>query len=74
MLLCCVHGATSFDYLKTVNNVTYSTFKLAAKERGLLQEDNEWENFLQEASVVQTGKQLRFIFSTILLFCEPGKE
>lgn len=48
-----------------------STFKLAAKERGLLQDHNEWEQCLQEASLVQSGEQLRLLYSTILLFNEP---
>ena len=39
---------------------------------GFLQDDNEWEQCLQEASLVQSGEQLRFLFSTILLFFEPS--
>jgi primosomal protein N' len=39
--------------------------------RGLLEDDNEWRQCLQEAAVMQTGSQLRHLFTTILHDCNP---
>ena len=71
MLLNIVHGATSFEDLKTVNNVFYSTFKDACEALGLLQDDKEWDDCLNEAQHIQSGSQLRYLFATILMFCYP---
>src|SRR5215213_228717 len=70
-LLNYVKGPTSFDDLKTVNGYTCRTFKEACICLSLLQDDNEWDECLLEASAVQTGKQLRYLFASILLFCQP---
>ena len=50
LLLLHVSGATSFEDLKTVENVTYSTFLEAALARNLNATDEEWDSCLQEAS------------------------
>jgi hypothetical protein len=71
MLLLHVPGATSFQFLRTVDNVVYDSFKEAAFHRHLLNSDEEWYNCLQEASVFQMPKQLRQTFSFILIFCSP---
>lgn len=36
----------------------------------LLDDDNEWDDALIEASTLATGNQLRSMFSEILMFCE----
>ncbi|XP_065318836.1 uncharacterized protein LOC135926834 [Gordionus sp. m RMFG-2023] len=41
LLLLHVCGATSFDYLKTINGILMSTFKEAAIKRNLLSDDKE---------------------------------
>ena len=41
MLLNIVPGATSFGHLRTVDNITYHTFKDACNALGLLQDDRE---------------------------------
>src|SRR5436189_4895073 len=71
MLLTHVSGATSFDSLKTVNGQICRTFKEACIHLGLLQDDCEWDVCLHEASVMQTGRQLRHLFAMILLMCQP---
>lgn len=71
MLLSHIPGAKCFGDLKTVNNVTYNTFKETALQMGLLENDLEWDQCLQEAGLVKSGKQLRQLFASILLFCEP---
>ena len=62
---------TSFDDLKTVNGYTCRTFKEACICLSLFQDNNEWDACLLEASAIQSGKQLRHLFASILLFCEP---
>src|SRR5687767_11476601 len=54
ILLTHVAGATSFDSLKTVNGYLCNTFKEACIRYGLLQDDNEWNTCLYEASNMQT--------------------
>lgn len=72
ILLTAVRGATSFDDLKTVNEVQYPDFKSACVVLGLLDSDEEWDQFLREAAVWQTGSQLRWRFVCILLNCHPA--
>ncbi|CAI2194302.1 19010_t:CDS:2, partial [Funneliformis geosporum] len=70
ILLTHITGATSFDNLKTVNKQICRTFKEACTCLGLLQNDNEWNTCLYEASNMQIGKQLRHLFVMILLMCQ----
>src|SRR5437899_3341621 len=42
MLLLHVPGATSFQFLRTVDGVVYDTFKQSAFHRHLLESDEEW--------------------------------
>jgi hypothetical protein len=70
MLLNVVCGATSFEDLRTVNGELCGTFKEACAALGLLQNDREWDQCLTEAARIQSGKQLRNLFATLLLFCE----
>ena len=72
ILLTHIKGATSFDNLKTVNGYTCRTFKEACIHLGLLQNDNEWDICLYEASKINTGQQLRHLFAMILLYCQPA--
>jgi hypothetical protein len=71
LLLCRVRGPTSFDDLKTYRGQVYPTFKLAAIARGLVETDQEWEECLQEASVTAFPRQIRELFCSLLLFCNP---
>jgi len=71
LLLLNVRGATSFDYLKTVNNIVYKTFKEAAIQRNLLADDKEWENALEEAGSFRMPQQLRELFAFICIFGTP---
>ena len=48
-------------------------FHQACLARGLLEDDGEWRECLQDAADMQTGKQLRQLFATILLFCSPSE-
>jgi hypothetical protein len=48
------------------------TFREAAVERGLLEDDKEWDLALTEAALAQTGRQMRHLFAMLLLHCQPG--
>ncbi|XP_065315484.1 uncharacterized protein LOC135924355 [Gordionus sp. m RMFG-2023] len=71
LLLLHVVGATSFEYLRTVNGVLYNTFKEVAFKRNLLVDDKEWEAFMEEASTFLMPIQLRQSFAFICIFCQP---
>jgi hypothetical protein len=71
LLLTAVAGAQSFNDLKRVNGVPYQTYKEACYARGLLEDDREWDQCLQEAAQMQTGSALRSLFAVILLSCFP---
>ena len=73
-LLTVVKGAKSFDDLWRYNSdEPYTTFYAACIVRGLLEDDGEWSQCLEEASLVQTGTCLHHLFTTILLFCTPSR-
>jgi hypothetical protein len=71
LLLTVVPGATSFANLRTINNVTFDTFKEACFALGLLEDDHEWVQCLGEASQMQLGYALRMLFATIIVHCNP---
>jgi hypothetical protein len=70
-LLYHIPGAKNFQDLRTINGKLCVSFKEACRELGLLEDDSEWENCLSEAALIQSGKQLRNLFITILLHCSP---
>jgi hypothetical protein len=71
LLLIVVPGATSFEHLRTVDNIEHPTFQAACKALGLLQDDAEWDTCMREACIDQDAKRLRNLFVTLLLFCSP---
>ena len=73
MLLMVIKGPRSFDDLKCVNGKFCETFHEACLKRGLLEDNGEWEICLQDAADIQTGSQLRHLFTTLLLFCTPAQ-
>ncbi|XP_074373675.1 uncharacterized protein LOC141714026 [Apium graveolens] len=70
MLLNVVKGSTSFECIRTVNGVTYKTFKAAYYALGLLDDDKEWIDCLNEAAIWVTDYELRNLFITILIYCQ----
>ena len=69
LLLNTVKGATSFEFLCTVDGVCHSGFRAAATAMGLLADDAEWDSALQEASdVVTSAASIRELFAFILEF------
>ncbi|KAF8388771.1 hypothetical protein HHK36_025451 [Tetracentron sinense] len=70
MLLNIVRGSTSYEDIRTINGNVYPSFKAACSALGLLEDDNEWHESLIEASTWATGKQLRNMFCSMLIFSE----
>lgn len=73
ILLCHVQGPTSFNSLKTVENVIYTTFKDACISKGLFHDDEEWKNCLYEASIWKTNiSDIRVLFAVIIYYNSPA--
>jgi hypothetical protein len=70
MLLNCIKGATSYKNLRTMDGTEHNTFKDACIAMGLLEDDNEWHQALEEAGIWASGQQLRDMFASMLMFCE----
>ena len=71
LLLTIVKGAKSWKDLRIYNGVEYPTYKATCLAYGLLKDDGEWDQCLQEAGDMKTGNQLRRLFAIILLHCYP---
>ncbi|XP_024368015.2 uncharacterized protein [Physcomitrium patens] len=71
LLLTHVEAPTSFEDLLCFQDIVHPTYKAACIARGLLQDDSEWENYLQEATVIALPKQVRRLFATLLVFGQP---
>ena len=72
MLLLRLKGKTSFDELKTYNNVVYNTFQEACRQRHLLDDDLEWDKCLTNNAFVEMPYQLRQLFIQICLHSQPS--
>ena len=72
LLLTAVTGATSFEDLCTYQGTLYPTFRAACIAHGLLEDDNEWHQCLEEAKHMSMGRQMRHLFVTILKDCAPA--
>jgi len=69
-----VKGAQSYKDIRTYNGTVYQTFKEACAARGLLTDDKEWYDTFTEAANWATTPQLRYLFFTMLLFCNLQDE
>jgi hypothetical protein len=67
-----VPGCKGFDDLRRYNGVLHETYQQACLARGLLEDDQEWDDCLQQASLTQSGKHLRTLFCVILQFNNPS--
>ena len=73
ILLHHIPGCKSFEDLRTLSDGTIcASFKEAALKKGFLQDDEEWIDCLQEATLSASPSHLRSLFVTILVFCEPS--
>ena len=71
MMLTHTTGATSYSDLRTVDGIQFDTYKEACKAMGLLEDDSEWENALQEVTDYGSAQQIRATFAVVLQFCHP---
>jgi hypothetical protein len=67
-----VPGPKSFLDLRTFEGQTVTTYKEACMIRDLLTDDTEWDRCLSEAGAFHMPSQLRSLFATICLYCEPS--
>ncbi|XP_019170931.1 PREDICTED: uncharacterized protein LOC109166402 [Ipomoea nil] len=65
-LLNIVRGPTSFEDIKTFNGVSHLTFKDACYARGLLDDDKEYIDAINEASHWSSGHSMRKLFVILL--------
>ncbi|XP_023244044.1 uncharacterized protein LOC111642020 [Centruroides sculpturatus] len=63
---------TSFEDLRTVDNYICETYREACQHRGLLENDNHWEQAMREAAQVARADQVRELFAIILTSCNPS--
>ncbi|GKA40517.1 DNA helicase [Tanacetum coccineum] len=69
MLLCHQKGCRSYPEIRKVNDIVYPTCRAACEALGLLEDDQEWENTMQEAASTATPAEL-WTFAHILTFCQ----
>ncbi|XP_074324030.1 uncharacterized protein LOC141660953 [Apium graveolens] len=62
-------GALSFTQLRTIDGTTYDTFKEACGALGLLNNDKQWHDTLEENAFSAMPTQIRAIFVNILANC-----
>ncbi|XP_074351720.1 uncharacterized protein LOC141690862 [Apium graveolens] len=67
LLLTKVRGPTSFKSLRTVSGVSFTTFREPCKEYGLLDDDKEWNEVLQQCSDGGLPPQIRQLFVHIIV-------
>ncbi|KAG4043735.1 hypothetical protein PC123_g20794 [Phytophthora cactorum] len=70
VLLCHRKGPTSFENLRTVDGVTYDSYREAALHAGYLEDDSEWVACMTEASQFRMPNQLRQLFATIIVYSQ----
>ncbi|XP_075478866.1 uncharacterized protein LOC142519724 [Primulina tabacum] len=66
-----VRKPSSFKDLRTINEVTYTTFREAAITFGLIESNNTAEMCIEEAACYLMPHVLRQLFATVLVFCCP---
>ncbi|GAA0161914.1 hypothetical protein LIER_18121 [Lithospermum erythrorhizon] len=72
LLLNNVRSPTSVDFLLLIDGVSCCSFQKAAHMRGLLQNDDDIDKTLEEASVHRMSSELRRLFATLLHYCKPS--
>lgn len=63
-------GPTSFEDLKIVNNISYNTYQEACLQLGLIGNDQEWTDAMNESQLTESPFKMRNLFAIILSFCE----
>ena len=63
-------GKTSFNDLRTVNDVEYESYKDACRALGLLQDDILWHSVMEDAKLEKLPKQMREFLVIIMTFTD----
>ncbi|OXA46565.1 hypothetical protein Fcan01_18730 [Folsomia candida] len=71
LLLLHKRGVTSFEDLRTVEDVIYPTFKEAAQKSGIFSDDATWDFALTDAAIWKMPRQMRDLFAYICVFAVP---
>ncbi|KAG6612900.1 helitron helicase-like protein [Phytophthora cinnamomi] len=73
VLLCHRKGPQSFAKLRTVDGVTYASYRQAALKLGYLEDDAEWIACMEEAAAFKMPYQLRQLFATIIVYSQVSE-
>lgn len=71
LILSVVKNLQSFDDLQFFEGVHYPTIREACFARGLLDNDDQWKQTLDDAKGMQIGPKLRMMFVMIVRECTP---
>lgn len=72
LLLLHVCGPTSFEDIRMYNGIVYPTFIEACQARGIVSNENEWKECLDEAKEFNSPKQMRALFGFICALNIPA--
>jgi hypothetical protein len=70
-LLQYVVGAKCYADVRTVDGVVYPTYLEACKKKNLIKDDKLWELTLEDAVKTRMPDQIRYLFFTICVECNP---
>ncbi|GMF14737.1 unnamed protein product [Phytophthora fragariaefolia] len=73
VVLCHHKAPQSFEHLRTVDGVTYETYRQTALRLGFLEDDTEWISCMREAAGFRMPYQLRQLFTTILVYSQVAE-
>ena len=65
-------GKSSFEEMLMVGDRQCETYKEVCFHLGLLQDDREWQQILEEAAVSRMCPRIRELYIIILMFCMPA--
>lgn len=73
LLLLHRRGPQSFRDIRTVDGIVHETYGAAAIALGLIEDDRAWHACMEESAALDTPRQLRYLFVTILVHCHPAE-
>ena len=63
LLLTLIRGFTGFKDLRIIDGILKSLFREACKDLGLLEDNDEWNNYFNKAKLFSLGTVLRRLFA-----------
>lgn len=70
LLLHNIKDPTCFNDLKIINGQICESYREACQKRGLLEDDNHWDNTMNDAKLTEIPAKIRFLFIILLSNCE----